>query len=111
LVLLDVSKAVQEIIPVTIIEEYPLPFNSSYDDVLQRSRSLPATCSLVPQPLSIENRYYHSRLQIRVLAIKPLAWQAGREVLPDPCWPGTGRQGGQASMRAFLGKKENCLFS
>jgi hypothetical protein len=79
LVLLDVSKAVQEIIPVTIIEEYPLPFNSSYDDVLQRSRSLPATCSLVPQPLSIENRYYHSRLQIRVLAIKPLAWQAGRE--------------------------------
>jgi hypothetical protein len=60
LILLDVSKALQEIIPVLIIKEYILPFYSSYDDVLQSPRSPHATCPLVPQLLKIQNLRYHS---------------------------------------------------
>jgi hypothetical protein len=98
LILLDVSKAVQEIIPVPIIKGYSLPFNSSYDDVLQSSRSLPARALAA---------YYLKALlslrsTIRVLATKRLSH--GRRVARL-------RRGGRASMRAFLGMKENCLFN
>jgi hypothetical protein len=41
-ILQNLSKAVQKIIPVPIIKE------STLHDVLQGSRSLPATCPLVP---------------------------------------------------------------
>jgi hypothetical protein len=76
-------------------------------------------CCRAPTACPPPARSCLSRLTFKPLPIPPvensqfsdeasLASQAGHEVLPDPCWPGTG---GRASMNPFLGMKENCLFN